>query len=72
MIPIPDSITWQEFWLLVALYWIFSAAAGSLEAPEPTSSKTYRFWFRFLNSLAGNLSRAFSSKIPGANGGAKP
>ncbi len=69
---IPDTLTIEQFWLLVGGYWVFSAGVGALESPDEHSGKLYRWAFRFLNTLAGNLSRAFASKIPGVNGGAKP
>jgi len=56
------------FWGAVAVYWTFSAAVGALEAPTEKSGAFYRWLFRFLNTLAANISRAFSSKIPGLNG----
>lgn len=56
-----------HFWLLAFSYWIFSAAVGALEAPDATSGKLYRWAFKFLNILASNITRAFSSRIPGLN-----
>lgn len=60
-----------HFWGLVFAYWIFSAAVGALPAPTAESSLFYRWLFQFLNTLAGNITRAFSAKIPGLkpNGG---
>ena len=57
------------FWGLVFLYWFVSAAVGALEAPGPDSSPFYRWFFKFSNTFVGNVTRAFSSKIPGINGG---
>jgi hypothetical protein len=54
-----------HFWMLVGIYWVFSAAVGALEKPTDKSGSFYRWAFQFLNTLAGNLSRAFASKIPG-------
>lgn len=65
---IPDTLTIEQFWALVACYWVFSAAVGAMEAPTEKNGPFYRWAFKFFNTLAGNLSRAFSSKIPG-NGG---
>ena len=56
------------FWGAVATYWIFAAAVGALEAPNESSGPFYRWAFKFLNTLAANITRAFSSKIPGLNG----
>jgi hypothetical protein len=54
-----------KFWALVGAYWVFSAAVGALQKPDDKSGGFYKWVFSFLNTLAGNLSRAFSSKIPG-------
>jgi hypothetical protein len=56
------------WWAVVAIlvYWLFGAAVGAMEAPDDTSSKSYRFWFRFLNRFAANLHRAaVKLKVPG-------
>ena len=52
-------------------YYVLSAAIGSLPAPVPTSSTFYQWFFKFSNTLAGNLARAFSSKL-GVNGSSVP
>lgn len=54
------------FWGLVFAYWTFSAAVGALEAPGGKNGAFYHWAFKFLNTLAGNLSRAFGAKVPGA------
>jgi hypothetical protein len=53
-------------------YYILSAAIGSLPAPGPASSNFYQWFFKFSNTLAGNLTRAFSSKLGGGNGSTPP
>jgi hypothetical protein len=45
-------------------YYIASAFVGSLPAPDVSSSMFYRFVFKFMNTLAANLTRAYSSKLP--------
>lgn len=45
-------------------YYILSAAVGSLPSPQPDSHMFYRWFFQFSNTLAGNLTRAFASKLP--------
>lgn len=45
-------------------YHIMSAFIGSLEMPDTTSSKLYRFFFNFSNLLAANYSRAKASQGP--------
>lgn len=46
-------------------YYVVSAAISSLPAPSAESHQFYRWFFQFSNTLAGNLNRAFSSKLPG-------
>ena len=48
-------------------YYIASAAIGSLPAPTPASGVFYQWFFKFSNTLAGNLTRAFSSKLGTTN-----
>ncbi|MGH8863084.1 MAG: hypothetical protein ACREVZ_00305 [Burkholderiales bacterium] len=48
-------------------YYVLSAAIGSLPAPQPTAGLFYQWFFKFSNTLAGNLTRAFSSKLPVVN-----
>jgi len=55
----------HPFWSAVVAYWIYNAIVDSL--PDPNGSKLYRFIYAFLHKIAGNLSVAFSSKIPGAS-----
>ena|ERR1700749_561080 len=44
-------------------YYIAIAFAGSLPAPRAQSSQFYLFVFKFVNTLAGNLTRAYASKV---------
>lgn len=53
----------QTISILVS-YYITSAAIGSLPSPDKDSHKFYRWFFQFSNTLAGNLTRAFASKLP--------
>ena len=48
--------------LTLGIYHIASAFVGSLEMPDATSSKGYRFFFAFANRLAANYSRAGAVK----------
>ena len=59
---------------IVALvsYYVISAAIGALPAPAADSGNGYKWFFQFSNTLAGNLSRAFSSKLPGGANAASP
>lgn len=49
-------------------YHVASAFVGSLEMPDATSGKFYRFFFKFTNRIAANYSRAKAStdKVSGA------
>jgi hypothetical protein len=44
-------------------YYVGISFVGSLPAPTAASSMFYQFVFKFTNTLAGNLSRAYSSKV---------
>ena len=46
-----------------------SAFVGSLEMPDASSSKFYRFFFAFANRIAANYSRASASNKPEVAGG---
>ena len=50
--------------LSVGLYHVMSAFVGSLQMPDATSGKFYRFFFAFTNALAANYSRAKASEGP--------
>lgn len=52
----------QTISILVA-YYVLSAAIGSLPAPQANSGMFYVWFFKFSNTLGGNLTRAFASKI---------
>ena len=60
--------TWiaqHESWAAVALYWIFSAAVSSMPAPGSSTGAGYLWIYRFLHTLAGNVSTALGTRIPG-------
>lgn len=44
-------------------YWIWSALISALPAPTAKSSTFYVFLFRFLNTLAANIARAYSTAV---------
>lgn len=58
-------ITAHPFWSAVSAYWTFSAAVSSLPELTTLSSPLYQWVYRFLHTIAGNLSTAFAAKIPG-------
>ena len=58
----------HESWgVIVAAYWIYSAAISNLPAPDATSGKGYTFFYGFLHTLAGNLTTAFQAKLAASN-----
>jgi len=44
-------------------YYIASAFIGALPAPQANSGMPYQFMYKFFNTLGGNLTRAFASKV---------
>ncbi len=48
--------------LTVGIYHVVSAFVGSLEMPDASSGKLYRFIFAFTNRLAANYARAGAMK----------
>src|SRR5881296_2065843 len=72
-----EIVSEHQFWTAVVIYWIFSAAVSSIikaspwrarasrPEPGPNGSPAYLWFFRFLHSIAGNITTAFGGKIPG-------
>jgi len=54
-----EFVTQHEYWAAVAIYWIFSAAVSSMPDPSSNGSPGYLFVYRFLHTLAGNITTAF-------------
>lgn len=44
--------------LMMAGWWVLSAAVGALEEPTPMMPKWYGFVYRFLHLLSANLPQA--------------
>jgi hypothetical protein len=44
-------------------YYVAISFTGSLPAPTAKSTMFYQFFFKFVNTLAGNLARAYSSRV---------
>lgn len=44
-------------------YYVAISFVGSLPAPTSTSGMFYQFLFKFINTLAGNLARAYNTKV---------
>ena len=57
----------HQFWAAVGAYWIFSAAVSSMPVPSSNNGAGYLWVFRFLHTLAGNVTTVFGSRIPGAS-----
>lgn len=72
-----EFVTQHQFWAAVVIYWIFSAAVSSMPEPASNGKAGYLWLYRFLHSVAGNVTTAFlkaaryragasrSGKIPG-------
>ena len=60
-----ELLTEHQFWTAVVIYWIFSAAVSSMPDPAGNGSPGYLWLYRFLHTIAGNITTAFGSKIPG-------
>ena len=57
-----DFVHAHPFALLLS-WWIFSAATGSLPAPTVKSSPAYQFIFKFMNTIAANVARAYNTQV---------
>jgi|SRR5438093_3353687 len=60
-----EIVSEHQFWTVVVIYWMFSAAVSSMPEPAPNGSPAYLWFYRFLHSIAGNITTAFGGKIPG-------
>jgi hypothetical protein len=60
-----EFFTQHQFWIAVAVYWIFSAAVSSMPEPDANRNSGYLWLYRFLHTTAGNITTAFGGKIPG-------
>jgi hypothetical protein len=58
----------EAFVLGIAALWVFSAAVGALEAPADSSSPFYKWAYRFLKAVAGDLGSVFGKYIPTQGG----
>ncbi len=58
MIPF---LTQHQFGLAVAIYWIFSAAVSAMPDPKPGDPGGYVWLYRFVHTIAGNLTTALST-----------
>jgi hypothetical protein len=58
-----------EFWhtypgACVVVGWCLFVMIDKMPAPDKDSSKAYRYAYSVLNTFAGNLFRAFGTKLP--------
>lgn len=60
MLPLYLWIMAHPTTVSLAAYHLASWIVGSLEMPDASSGKLYRFFFRFANSVAANYTRAGS------------
>ena len=56
-------LTQHQFGFAVAAYWIFSAAASAMPEPKPGNAEGYLWLYRFVHTIAGNLTTAFGSRM---------
>jgi hypothetical protein len=54
----------MEPYIIIGLYWLFSALVGGMPDPLATSSLAYRWAFSSLHLLAGNVSTAVQNRYP--------
>jgi len=57
-------LTQHQFGFAVAIYWIFSAAVSAMPDPKPGDAGGYAWLYRFVHTIAGNLTTAFGNRIP--------
>ena len=60
-----EFIVHHQLWIAVALYWTLSAAVSALPEPAGNGRPVYLWLYRFSHTIAGNLTTAFGSRIPG-------
>src|SRR6266516_2509403 len=60
-----ELLTEHQCWTAVVIYWIFSAAVSYMP-DSAVYGRSGNLWLsRFLHTIAGNITTAFGSKIPG-------
>jgi hypothetical protein len=48
----------------VGLYWLYSAIVGGMPEPSATAPAGYKWLYRSLHILAGNLSAVMAARYP--------
>jgi hypothetical protein len=46
------------------IFWVVSAFFSSIPAPDANSTQAYRQFYKFANTFAANLTRAFATLLP--------
>jgi hypothetical protein len=54
----------HQFWAAGGIYWVFSAAVSGMPEPDPKGGPGYIWVYRFLHSIAGNITTVFGGKLP--------
>ena len=60
-----DFLMQHQFWAAAGIYWIFSAAVSSMPEPGAGGSPGYLWLYRFLHTIAGNITTAVAGRLPG-------
>jgi hypothetical protein len=60
-----EFVAKHQFGAAAAIYWIFSAAVSAMSEPDAQSHPGYLWLYRFAHTIAGNITTAFGSRIPG-------
>jgi hypothetical protein len=58
-----DTIMQHPF-MIIGIYWFFSAIVGGMPTPTLSSSMAYVWLHNSLHILAGNLTAAVATKFP--------
>jgi hypothetical protein len=56
-------LTQHQFGFAAAAYWIFSAVVSAMPEPKPGNAEGYLWLYRFVHTIAGNLTTAFGSRM---------
>ena len=52
--------------IAIGAFWVFSAFVGGMPDQDESSSLTYKWLYRSLHILSGDLKNAVASRFPGA------
>lgn len=54
----------DAFFVGIAVLWIFSAGVSAMEEPGAASSSFYKWLYKFLKLIAGDLKSRFGQYLP--------